>query len=1025
MIKSIKSIFIYAMLFVLSFALFACNEPELKPSLTINSQLSVMKIGETVELDFTVVDFDGNVVVTSSDPTIISVSNKTLEALKEGSVTITVKAGDIQKELTITVKKIDEGNQDGDGDEKEEKYVVTFVDAEGKELKKEEVLKGASATAPTIDDPLFKGWDKEFSNVQSDLTVTALYKKAYSIRYVLNAGEFANASDEIKQYIEGEEVKLATPVKEGYDFLGWTLSRDSVEYISKISSDQTGDLTIYANWQKQGPKSIVFDFNGGISQEFFMKNIDKCAGSFIIDNFNNVHGGFWESKNYEKYVHMNDSSKDPKATFSDRIYIGKDSETGFYKILSILTSGGSSWPAGAEWVISISSSYNSYSSVHKEVLKLKVGMTVVFDGDYTKFSTYKPGKVYFFDEDPTFSTITYTIEDEVKEFATPVMLGGTFVGWYDADGNKIESFDDTDKNLTVVKAKWDLLNPVTEINISSICEEMLTASTYQIVANVVPADAYFTQILYSTSDPDIVNVDENGKLTSLNAGTAVITITDYVKNIVIEKTITVNPIDSVDIKFEEGYNGILNIGETVQLSPVAVGKGANNIKFKYSSSNPDILEVSSDGLVTAKGLGTASILIADENNGVFRLSVGITVDPLDTTAAIDKLLALIAKNNFATVDTGNMCLYNDGTQRYYDSMYGSVNRYLFSPFEINREYADDAESYTGGHKDRRFTGGFNDVIEFVTVHDTATLTGTVQSIASNMSSGETSIHYTVGNDAIYQVVPEKYIAYHAGDGTGTPFTWNASGVPATGIDVNDYRTYPKFSIEKSGSDWYWVINGTKSNIKAPISNGTKTIANPGQENITDLGPSWKIVDGEIYLGNTWVCFTQFAKGAISSFGGNNNSIGIEMCVNTNGDIYDTLQRTAQLVADILIRNNLDLSRVKMHNTWSGKNCPQVLRAGNYWWDFIDMVVLNYEIMKNYPNAKITMQSDNTSIVDNTGRVVKAPNTTTTVSYTVTVELGGQSKSIKLYSVIPGATTWQQWNGRYPSSLIWNEGNYKR
>ena len=154
MIKSIKSIFIYAMLFVLSFALFACNEPELKPSLTINSQLSEMKIGETVELDFTVVDFDGNVVVTSSDPTIINVSNKTLEALKEGSVTITVKAGDIQKELTITVKKIDEGNQDGDGDEKEEKYIVTFVDAEGKELKKEEVLKGESATAPTIDEPL-------------------------------------------------------------------------------------------------------------------------------------------------------------------------------------------------------------------------------------------------------------------------------------------------------------------------------------------------------------------------------------------------------------------------------------------------------------------------------------------------------------------------------------------------------------------------------------------------------------------------------------------------------------------------------------------------------------------------------------------------------------------------------------------------------------------------------------------------------------------------------------------------------
>ncbi len=37
----------------------------------------------------------------------------------------------------------------------------------------------------------------------------------------------------------------------------------------------------------------------------------------------------------------------------------------------------------------------------------------------------------------------------------------------------------------------------------------------------------------------------------------------------------------------------------------------------------------------------------------------------------------------------------------------------------------------------------------------------------------------------------------------------------------------------------------------------------------------------------------------------------------------------------------------------------------------------------------------------------------------------QTKSIKLYSVVPGATTWEQWNGRYPASLIWNDGNYKR
>ena len=39
-----------------------------------------------------------------------------------------------------------------------------------------------------------------------------------------------------------------------------------------------------------------------------------------------------------------------------------------------------------------------------------------------------------------------------------------------------------------------------------------------------------------------------------------------------------------------------------------------------------------------------------------------------------------------------------------------------------------------------------------------------------------------------------------------------------------------------------------------------------------------------------------------------------MCVNRNGTMIDTWHRNAKLVADILVRHNLDLNRVEMHNT---------------------------------------------------------------------------------------------------------------
>ena len=59
-------------------------------------------------------------------------------------------------------------------------YSVTFVDGQGKTLKTQTVEKGKAATAPaepTREGYTFDGWDKDFSNVTSDMTVTAKWKK--------------------------------------------------------------------------------------------------------------------------------------------------------------------------------------------------------------------------------------------------------------------------------------------------------------------------------------------------------------------------------------------------------------------------------------------------------------------------------------------------------------------------------------------------------------------------------------------------------------------------------------------------------------------------------------------------------------------------------------------------------------------------------------------------------------------------------------------------------------------------------
>ena len=81
---------------------------------------------------------------------------------------------------------------------------------------------------------------------------------------------------------------------------------------------------------------------------------------------------------------------------------------------------------------------------------------------------------------------------------------------------------------------------------------------------------------------------------------------------------------------------------------------------------------------------------------------------------------------------------------------------------------------------------------------------------------------------------------------------------------------------------------------------------------------------------------------IANRGGNNNSIGIESCINDGTDIYYTWQKTAKLVAHLLYDNKLTFDDVKQHHYYSGKDCPQTMRRNGMWEHFMELVKCEYE-----------------------------------------------------------------------------------
>lgn len=78
--------------------------------------------------------------------------------------------------------------------------------------------------------------------------------------------------------------------------------------------------------------------------------------------------------------------------------------------------------------------------------------------------------------------------------------------------------------------------------------------------------------------------------------------------------------------------------------------------------------------------------------------------------------------------------------------------------------------------------------------------------------------------------------------------------------------------------------------------------------------------------------------------GNKHGIGVELCVNQDGDYEKTLENGAVLTAWLLKSYGLKIEDVKKHEDFSGKKCPEQLIDSNRWDAFLDMVQRQRENM---------------------------------------------------------------------------------
>ncbi|MBO7078334.1 MAG: InlB B-repeat-containing protein [Bacilli bacterium] len=139
-------------------------------------------------------------------------------------------------------------------------YTVTFKDYNGKVLKEERVLAGASATPPenpTREGYEFVSWDRTFESVTSNIVVNALYQKNAST-FVVYFLDFDGSVLKQEEVVEGgSATPPSTPTRDGYNFLGWDDDYTNI----------TTDLLIYAEYEIKTFKVTFKDYDGRVLKE--------------------------------------------------------------------------------------------------------------------------------------------------------------------------------------------------------------------------------------------------------------------------------------------------------------------------------------------------------------------------------------------------------------------------------------------------------------------------------------------------------------------------------------------------------------------------------------------------------------------------------------------------------------------------------------------------------------------------------------------------------------------------------------
>lgn len=166
---------------------------------------------------------------------------------------------------------------------------------------------------------------------------------------------------------------------------------------------------------------------------------------------------------------------------------------------------------------------------------------------------------------------------------------------------------------------------VTEVKLPDTQDITLGEELY-LKAQIIPENASITDLIWESSDNNIVTVDSDGKIKAINKGECTVTVTTIDGNYQAKCHIRVKmPTEVSGILINPEKTEML-LGSTSQLTATVLPATAINKRIQWSSSNESIVSVDQNGNITANAVGSANITAKTEEGNYTATSIITVVD---------------------------------------------------------------------------------------------------------------------------------------------------------------------------------------------------------------------------------------------------------------------------------------------------------------------------------------------------------------------------------------------------------------